>query len=131
MGNGTKWTAEEFRRFQAGKVEAPATRKGKYGNIEVVIDGIWFQSTKEGEYYKTLKILQAAGQILEFKRQATYKLSVNGVLICKYVADFVVYWPNGTIEVIDVKGEHTAKLPVFRMKRALMKAILNIDVKIV
>src|SRR5882724_10176233 len=121
MGNGTKWTAEEFRRFQAGKVEAPATRKGKYGNVEVVIDGIWFQSTKEGEYYKTLKILQSAGEILKFSRQVTYKLMVNKILICKYVADFVIWWPDGRVEVVDVKGEHTAKLPVFRMKRALME----------
>jgi hypothetical protein len=111
MANGTKWTAAQLQQHETKKqVSVPTI--GKYGNKKVVIDGITFDSIKEGEYYKSLVILQRAGEIKQFQRQVVYKLAVKGVHICKYIADFVVWKKDGTVEVVDVKGAHTAKLPV-------------------
>jgi uncharacterized protein YggL (DUF469 family) len=130
MGNGTRWTAAQLRQHETAKEVAPA-QVGKYGNKKVTIDGFVFDSIKEGEYYKSLVILQRVGEIKKFQRQTVYKLAVNGVHICKYVADFVVWNKDGTVEVVDVKGAHTAKLAVFRIKAALMLAVYGIVVKIV
>ena len=138
MKKGARWTEKELQQFQQRTSSIPAkadqdapVNRNKYGNIPKEVDGIWFQSTKEAEYYGKLKILQRAGQIDKFKRQVAYKLTVNGVLICKYIADFVVWWPGGKVEVIDVKGEATARLPLFKIKSNLMKACHGIVIKIV
>ena len=52
----------------------------------------------------------------------------NGVLICKYIADFVVYFYNDTREVWDVKSDYTRKLPVYKLKKKLMKIINGIEI---
>lgn len=138
MKKGARWTEAQLQQFQQrraggeGKAEQDApVNRNKYGNVPVVIDGIVFQSTKEGDYYKSLKILQRAGKILKFERQVAYKIKVKGKLICKYIADFVVWWPGGRVEVIDVKGEATAKIALFQVKKKLMEAAYGIVVKIV
>lgn len=103
--------------------------KSKYGSEWTVVDGIKFQSKKEANEYVILKGRLIAGEIKDFKRQVTYSLEVNGVLICKYIADFVVYNWDGTWEVKDVKSDFTKKLPIYRMKKALMEAIHGIKIK--
>lgn len=106
-------------------------RKNKYKNKKAEVDGIIFDSIKESRRYGELKILKKQGLILDFECQKTYKLEVNGQLICKYISDFVVYHLDGPVVVEDVKSEMTAKLPVFRLKTKLMKAIHNIEIKII
>lgn len=106
-------------------------RNNKYKNKKVEVDGIVFDSIKESRRYGELKILKKQGLITDFECQKTYRLEVNGHLICKYISDFVVHNLDGTIIVEDVKSEMTAKLPVFRLKAKLMKAIHNIEIKII
>ena len=60
--------------------------------------------------------------------QVRYDLVVNGVKIGFYKADFVTYKYGKVLEVIDVKSEMTKKLPVYRLKKKLLKAIYNIDI---
>ncbi len=48
--------------------------------------------------------------------------------ICAYLADFT-YNRNGKEIVEDVKSEMTRKLPVYKLKKKLMKAILNIEIQ--
>jgi hypothetical protein len=60
--------------------------------------------------------------------QVKYDLVVNGVKIGFYKADFVTYKHGKILEVIDVKSEMTKKLPVYRLKKKLLKAIYNIDI---
>ena len=125
MSRGARWTPEQYKQLvekqQAGKP------RGKFGNEWKEIDGIWFQSIKESEYYKGLKTLKAAGAIKDFRMQVEYNLIVKGHLICKYKADFVVDYPDGHTEVVDVKGMKTA---VFRLKEKLMYACHGIVLKI-
>ena len=121
-----RMSSEEFRKHIA------KPKKGnKYRAKKTVIDGIKFDSQSEATYYGTLKLRKLSGDIKDFKRQVTYKIEINGSLICKYIADFVVYYPGGGIEVIDVKSIITANLQVFKLKQKLMKAVLGIDVKVV
>ena len=100
----------------------------KYKNIKTVIDEITFDSKKEATYYGMLKLKEKAKLIDRFEMQVRYDLIVNKIKICFYKADFVTYKEGKVLEVIDVKSEMTKKLPVYRLKKKLMKAMYNIDI---
>ena len=116
--------------------EAEPEKRNKYGNRRTEVDGIMFHSAKEAKRYTELKLMEKAGAIRGLRLQVPFDLEVNGVKICRYVADFVYeeqihgekifsrgLW--GTV-IEDVKGKRT---DVYRIKAKLMKAILNIEVR--
>lgn len=103
----------------------------KFGNVRKQVDGIWFDSIKEAEYYGKLKLLIRAGLVVKIEIHKVYPLSFNGVHICNYEADFVLYMPDGSVKVQDVKSAATEGLPVFIIKTALMLAVFGIKVEIV
>lgn len=105
-------------------------RRSKYRNIKVKVDGIIFDSKKEAERWKMLQFLESQGKIRDLKRQVRYTLMVYGKKICSYVADFV--YEDRSVDgrvVEDVKSDHTRRLPVYRIKKKLMKALYDIDIK--
>lgn len=104
--------------------------RSKFHNIKTVIDGIKFDSRGEASRYVVLNQRLNTGLIENLRTQVSYQLTVNGVKIARYVADFV-YDEAGVQVVEDYKSTVTAKLPVFRLKLKLMKAIHNVDVKCV
>lgn len=87
-------------------------------------DGTHFDSAKEAEYYLYLKYLKRIGQVVDFELQPKYLLQdtlrKNGVTHKKitYTADFKVFYPNGQIQIIDVKGFVTKD---FKIKRKLFE----------
>ena len=100
----------------------------KYRNRKTVVDGITFDSAKEARRWIELTLLDKAGAISNLRRQVRFPLSVNGQLICTYIADFC-YTENGHEIVEDVKSAHTRKLPVFRIKYKLMRAIHGVAIR--
>lgn len=132
MGKQETWTPEQgrehFSKDHQKKNQAPRL---KYGNTPTIIDDIRFDSKKESQYYGRCKILKKAGEIVKIECHVPFPLMVNGVLICTYEADFVLYYPDGTFRVKDVKSTATEGLAVFRLKKALMLAIHKINVEIV
>lgn len=104
-------------------------KQPKYRNKKTVLDGFTFDSQKEANRYLIYKDEKERGRIKDFKLQVKYKFIINGKLVCSYVCDFVLLHLNGSQEVIDVKSDATRKLPVYRIKKKLMKAIYGIDVK--
>ena len=58
--------------------------------------------------------------------QVPFLMVLNGVKICTYYADFVVYFPSGKVEVIDVKG---FKTDVYKLKKKMMLAFHGIYIK--
>lgn len=96
----------------------------KYKNIRLEMDGIMFDSKGEMNRYVALKIKQQAGVVQGLRHQVPFKLSINGQLICTYIADFV-YTEEGKIVVEDFKGVLT---DVFKLKQKLMKAIYGIEI---
>lgn len=108
------------------KASAPA--RNKFGNEKTDVDNIRFDSKAESQRYGELKMMERGGLIQGFEMQVPYDLEVNGVLICKYMADFVITWPDGVVTVEDVKGVQT---PDFKLKKKLMWAIHNIDIILV
>jgi hypothetical protein len=100
----------------------------KYKNVKTVVNGINFDSKKEAGYYGILRLKEKAKIIDRFDMQVRYDLVVNGINICFYKADFVTYKDGQVLDVIDVKSEMTKKLPVYRLKKKLIKAIYGIDI---
>ena len=99
--------------------------RAKYRNKKTVVDGIKFDSQREATRYSVLKIMQAAGVISDLRLQVPYVMTVNGLKICKYVADFV-YVDRGREVVEDVKG---MKTPTYNLKKKLMKAVHGIEIQ--
>lgn len=97
----------------------------KYGNRATVIDNIRFASRKEAARYSELKLLQQAGEISDLRWQVPMPITVNGMQVCVYVADFC-YVENGRLVTEDVKGYHSQ---VYRLKRRLVKAALGINIR--
>ena len=99
--------------------------KNKYKNKKVEIDGHKFDSIAEGRRYGVLKMLEKAKEIKDFDIQLRYEYIVNGKVIFKYYADFVVYHNDGSVVVEDVKGWDRKKCkfittPVFNLKKKLL-----------
>jgi len=100
----------------------------KYKNVKTVVNGINFDSKKEAGYYGILRLKEKAKLIDRFEMQVRYDLIINGVKIGFYKADFVTYKDGHVLEVIDVKSEMTKKLPVYRLKKKMIKAIYGFDI---
>jgi len=96
----------------------------KYHNEPVKIDGIWFQSTKEGLRYSELKEMERVGLIFNLILQPRFDIKINSKHICYYKADFQ-YVREGEIITEDVKGVRT---PVYKLKKKLVEAMYDIEI---
>lgn len=105
----------------------PGGVKNKYGNKATIVDGVRFASKAEARRFGELRLLERAGAISDLKLQPRYPLKVNGQLVCTYVADFS-HTEGDQLVVTDVKGVET---DVFKIKRKLLKALHNIEIRVV
>lgn len=107
-----------------------AMGRQKYGAKPVLIDGHRFASKIEGRRYGELKMLQMAGLIADLQIHQQFPLSVNGLHICTYIADFSYYdKATGKSVVEDVKGYRDGiAYNLFRIKAKLLKALHGITV---
>ncbi len=122
-----EWLAQRLaqQRKAAAPIEQKPAKRPKYGNKKTVADGIVFDSGKEARRWQELRIAPGIGDL---ERQVRYDICINNVHVCSYVADFVYTTGDGKRVVEDVKSEATRKLPVFRLKKKLMKAVLGIEI---
>lgn len=116
------------------------SKKSKYGSRKVTVDGTTFDSVREYNRYKELKLLERAGKITNLKRQVKYLLIpslyeieiINGKekrrcieRACVYVADFV-YTEGDELVVEDCKG---FKTEAYKIKRKLMLSDYGIKIR--
>lgn len=108
---------------------AKPKRGNKFGARKTAVNGITFDSQREAEVYRDLKLLEAAGRISGFERQRKFNLVVNGVIIGSYRADFafIDHGQDGRFRVVDVKGVVTRD---FRRTQKIIKAAYNIEVEV-
>ena len=109
-----------------------AQNGSKYGNKNVVVDGIQFDSKREARRYLDLKAMEIAGLIQNLRLQVKYELipaqRIDGKVVersCDYVADFV-YDQNGEAIVEDTKGHRTKD---YIIKRKLMLHVHGIRIR--
>jgi hypothetical protein len=110
---------------EVATVDAPHR---KYRNTIIEFEGVRYESKKELRRYLDLREEQRAGTITELRRQVDFPIMVNGVEVCVYRAD-AVYVRDGRQVIEDVKSAATRKLPLYRLKKKLMKAALGIEVR--
>ena len=95
-----------------------------------------FDSKIEARRYNELKLLERGGYIGGLELQKAFVLAESVKFeneprakpAVRYVADFV-YIENGKMIVEDVKSSATKSLPVYRLKKHLMKSVHGIDIK--
>lgn len=87
-------------------------------------DGIKFSSKRERSFFHALKAQQDRGEVLFFLRQIPLHLPGN----TKYVVDFQVFYANGEVAFIDVKGLETEN---FKLKKRQVEDLYPITIEIV
>jgi hypothetical protein len=131
-------TEVEYAAYQAGfhqhaDANAPKTpqgtvkkKGGRYGISKVEHNGIVFDSAHELRCWLKLCDRQARGEISDLKRQVSFELARAVDLGEKrkkkamvYTADFT-FIEGGALVVADAKGNATAKLPDYRMRKHLL-----------
>ena len=108
----------------------------KYHSRKITRDGETFDSVKEFNRFRELKLLERAGKITGLKRQVKFELipsqRIDGKVVerpCSYIADFT-YWQDGQLCVEDVKGyKESTAYAVFVIKRKLMLQVHGIRIK--
>lgn len=96
--------------------------RSKYGAKKTEYNGFVYDSKREAEYARDLDIMKQAGLIRDYERQPVFLLQErfmhNGKVIrpIRYVADFRITYPDGRVEVVDVKGFMT---PEFKIKQKM------------
>lgn len=108
--------------------------QNKYKNKKTQVDMYVFDSAKEAQRYRELKLLEKAGEISNLELQPRFLLQdsfkKNGRTYRKveYVADFQ-YIENGKTIVEDVKGIQT---DVFKLKHKIFEKMYpNLELRII
>ena len=96
--------------------------KSKLGHIKQTYKGYSYDSRLEAQYDAKLDLLIGEGEIIKRDRQVKLELDVKGKHIANYYADFKVFYPDGRIEIHEVKG---AESQLWRMKWNLAKALFQ------
>ena len=107
----------------------------KYKAKKCIIDGITFDSKKEGKRYAELRELEKRGEIADLKTQVKFELipsqRYGGKVIERavtYIADFTYYY-KGDYVVEDVKSSKRMIRPEYIIKRKLMLYLKGIRVR--
>lgn len=82
-------------------LEGKATHK--FGAKRTESNGVKYDSKAEADYADYLGTLVTAGEIVGLMRQPVFYLPGG----TRYVADFLVFWADGRVETLDVKGVET------------------------
>ncbi len=107
-----------------------AQKPRKYKNQPVEINGIRFDSRKEGERYDQLRFMQRNGVIRDLEVHPRFPLVVHGQDCGVYEGDFAWVDPEtGERVVEDVKSPATRKLPTYRLKRRLVWALYGLTIR--
>lgn len=87
-------------------------------------------SKKEAIRCSALQALEKGRLIRDLSFQPRYDLIVNGILICKYVADFKYREMDGLVKGLEVvEDSKGVRTPAYKLKRKLMLALHGIDVR--
>lgn len=124
------------------------TKRSKYNNKKILVNGVKFDSMKEYKRYLQLQMLERAGEITDLQRQERFVLipiqkepdtigPKGGIRKGKtieqqavYTADFS-YIDNSTGEKVveDIKGGSTTKTEAYVLRRKLMLYVHGIRIK--
>ena len=111
---------EARRLFQQGR------RRHKYRAKPVRYNGHYFASTGEARRYIDLRALEESGEISDLRIQVAFVVrDAAGVIVIRYVADFVYRGGDGRSIVEDFKGTRTAE---YRRKKRHIERVHGIKI---
>ena len=87
------------------------SKRHKYNAQKTKVDNFTFDSKMEADYYKMLKLKMRLTVIKHIDVHPI--VTIEGI---RWKIDFIIYYPNGKIEAIDIKGFQTAQ---FKDRRKL------------
>ncbi len=122
---------------QAAIVAALRQRKGhKYKAKPTVVDNIRFDSMREAARYQVLKLRERAGEISDLELQPTFSLTVRGVKIGTYRADFRYKERADLVRAQDqpamfevVEDSKGFRTPLYKWKKRHMLAEHGIEIR--
>lgn len=119
-GERAAWTA-----FVDGT--APANPTNKYGAERTK----GYASKHEAAAAVNYQALARAGKIKDYQEQKRIVLVPGDGKLrpVVYVADFYFVDMDGTPHVVDAKSSYTAKMPVYRLKKRLLKLLHGVDIE--
>jgi hypothetical protein len=90
-----------------------------------------YASKHEAEAAVNYQALARAGKIKDYQEQKRITLVPGDGKIrpIVYVADFYYVDLDGTPHVVDAKSSYTAKMPVYRLKKRLLKLLHGVDIE--
>ena len=129
-------TRLEYRRSLGLPDGVTVGKKGrsKFGAKKTVVDGITFDSRIEARRYGQLKFEERAGAIKHLRIHPQFEAIVNGILVCKYKADFAyrAEWVSpvnmGPLTVEDVKSEGTRRERDWKLRKRLIEAACGVTI---
>lgn len=97
--------------------------KNKYFNKKSFNKGMEFDSKKESQRFSDLLLMQNAGMIFGLQRQVKFEIVPKTATerAAFYIADFVYTRADGKQVIEDVKSSFTKTLPLYVLKRKLIK----------
>jgi len=139
------------------KEKTESQKMGKIKHKRTEIDGIVFDSKMESRYYEKLKADKADGKILDFELQPEFILQEKFIIVegqvilgsdpefnkikrktkaptvqaIKYISDFKVTYLDGSVDIIDTKGQETAdfkikkKMFAYKYPHLVLKVIIE------
>lgn len=116
MKSPAKMNLAEYNQQKKGKKGQPRIKNAR--KVDTPFGR--FDSGAEYERFCELLRQQIIGEISGLRTQVGYAVSINGIHICEWIADFV-YVINATGEEVkeDLKGHQT---DVFKLKRKMVEA---------
>lgn len=135
MVKARRWTEEDLKGIDPHQASVKVG-KGRYGNVsKPVVDGIKFDSKREMLRYLDLRILERVEDIFDLQVHPKYPITIGGIPIMvssnqhnkwdrhlTYEADFE-YIQDGDVVIEDVKMESGHRTGIYKLKRALMRAM--------
>lgn len=101
-------------RMTAAEYRAMQNKPSKYKNCRTEYNGRKYPSQLEANRAAELQLMVKAGELCGVMEQVTFHLA-GGI---KYIADFVLLFPDGTYWVEDAKGVKTKE---YQLKKKLMR----------
>ena len=85
-------------------------------------NGYIYDSKFEASYAQELDLRVKAKDTLNYDKQVTLALVVNGYIVCNYRIDFIIYHNDRTAEYVECKGWPT---DVWKLKWKLFEALYS------
>jgi len=105
------------------------TKESREHNIRCEFDGLKFDSKLERDYYKNnLQPRFNRGEVKWFLRQVPFACSGgrDGVRPIVYRCDFLEFWKDGSVHIVDVKGRRTE---MYKLKKKLVESLYPIRIE--